>query len=404
MVKLIQSEPFRSLYVGGKLAVVVAKVPFWTLLYSVGADRPRPSWTLKKTLVVNALREIIETPMEIGDFRGRDPTKEVAPRDCAGARFIWVDKVPSDLIAGEVKRFADAYGTESVRIPAYGYGRWGTGAEIPLAHDGEKVLMHMHGGAFVMGTAHPEDLASNIPRGFLEYGHPTFTRTMSIEYRLCASDPYPANAPFPAALLDGLAGYLYLTCTLGFKPQNVFISGDSAGGNIAQSIVRYLRDHPELGIGTPGGLILFSPWADPTGTHYGMPNSVAKENSKSDFVRPQIHPDSMGQYGLRSLLAKTSVQDARQNPYIAPASLEMSPEVVRGMFSGFPPCYVVGGGGETLLDAIRTLQERMAADIPEKMFVYDEVTDAIHDFVCLPLWEPERSNTFKSIVDWIQRL
>ncbi|CAE7080195.1 unnamed protein product [Rhizoctonia solani] len=404
MANLIQSEPFRSLYVCCKLAVVLAKVPLWTLLYSVGADRPRPSWNLKKTLAVNALREIIETPMETGDFRGRDPTEEVAPRGCNGARFFWVDKVPSNLIVGEIRRLADACGTESVRIPAYGFGRWGTGAEIPLAYDGEKILMHIHGGAFVMGTAHPEDVTSYIPRGFLEYGHSTFTRTMSIEYRLCASDPYPSKSPFPTALLDGLAGYLYLTRTLGFKPQNVFISGDSAGGNIAQSIVRYLHDNPELGMGAPGGLILFSPWADPTGTHDGLPNGVAIENSKSDFVRPQTDQDSMGQYGLRSLLGKISLQDARQNPYIAPASLEMSPEAVRGMFSGFSPCYLVGGGSETLLDSIRTLQQRMTADMPEKTFVYDEVADAIHDFVCLPLWEPERSNTFKSIVDWIQTL
>ncbi|CAE6524215.1 unnamed protein product [Rhizoctonia solani] len=342
--------------------------------------------------------------METGDFRGRDATKEVAPRDCNGARFFWVNEVPSDLIVGEIKRFADACGAESVRIPAYGYGRWGAGAEIRLAHDGEKILMHVHGGAFVMGTAHPEDITSYIPRGFLEFGHSTFTRTMSIEYRICASDPYPAKSPFPTALLDGLAGYLYLTRTLGFKPQNVFISGDSAGGNIAQSIVRYLRDHPELGMGTPGGLILFSPWADPTGTHDGMSNGIGIENSKSDFVRPQTDRDSMGQYGLRSLLGKISLQDSRQNPYLAPASLEMEPETTQGLFSGFPPCYVVGGGAETLLDSIRTLQQRMAVDLPEEAFVYDEVTDAIHDFICLPLWEPERSNTFKSIVDWIQRL
>jgi hypothetical protein len=90
--------------------------------------------------------------METGDFWGRDPTKEVAPRDCNGARFIWVDKITPNLIVGEVKRFADACNAESVRIPAYGFGRWGTGAEIPLAHDGEKILMHLHGGAFVVSS------------------------------------------------------------------------------------------------------------------------------------------------------------------------------------------------------------------------------------------------------------
>lgn len=255
-----------------------------------------------------------------------------------------------------------------------------------------------------MGTAHPEDITANIPRGFIQFGQPTFTRALSIDYRLCASHPYPTSTPFPTSLLDALAGYLYLTRTLGFKPENVFIGGDSAGGNLAQSLVRYLRDNPQLGLGLPGGMVLFSPWADPTGTHQGLVGGQGKKNLESDYVTAQTNPKySMGQYGLRSLIGKIPVKEARQNPYIAPASLEMDPMVMSGMFTGFPPSYVICGGGESLIDEIRTLQKLMKADMHERL-VYDEVADAIHDFVALPLWEPERSNTFNSIVKWVQHL
>lgn len=111
---------------------------------------------------------------------------------------------------------------------------------------------------------------------------------------------------------------------------------------------------------------------------------------------------SMQLYAVRSLLGKISVQDAQKNPYISPASLKMDPKVVCDMFVGFPPSYVVGGGAETLIDQIRTLKHRMEANIPG--FVYNEVADGIHDFACLPFWEPERSNTFNSIVDWADKL
>ena len=100
--------------------------------------------------------------------------------------------------------------------------------------------------------------------------------------------------------------------------------------------------------------MLFSPWADPTGTHQGLVGGQGARNLESDYVAAQTDPKySMGHYGLRSLIGKIPVKEARQNPYIAPASLEMDPATVNGMFTGFPPSYVVCGGGESLIESIR---------------------------------------------------
>jgi acetyl esterase/lipase len=251
-----------------------------------------------------------------------------------------------------------------------------------------------------IGTAHPEDLTANIPRGYLSYG---ISRVFSVDYRLSTTHPYPTVAPFPSALLDALAGYVHLTRTLGFKPQNVIMSGDSAGANLALALIRYLRDSPELGLGMPGGLVAISPWTDPVGTYIDTltNRSPAVMNSKVDFLKlvgMDGNMTSRHEYALRALVGPMSIEDAGRNPYIAPGSSHLT---TGGLFKGFPPTYIVGGEAEALIQEIRVLQSRMKEDCE---VVYDEVLDAVHDFVVFPQWEPERSETFKKIADWIQNL
>ncbi|KAG8691700.1 hypothetical protein FRC11_012451 [Ceratobasidium sp. 423] len=398
LTKLLHIKPFGFLYLLYKRILVLLKTPFQAALYLVGINKLRPSWTLQKVLLLGAIRELIDAPSRTGDTSGRDHTKEVAAKDCQDACFIWVDSVRPELIVGEIKRLAQACGTQSVRIPAYGFGKWRSTRD--LARDGEKVILNFHGGGYVAGTAHPGDLTANIPRGYLRYG---ISRVLSLDYRLSSTHPYPTVAPFPSALLDSLAGYLYLTRTLGFKPQNVIVSGDSAGGNLALALARYLRDSPELGLGMPGGLVLISPWADPVCTFLGTltDKSPAQVNAKTDFIifpKDENDFECRHQYALRALIGPMSMEDAGRNLYINPGSLHLDQS---GVFKNFPPSYVVSGDAEVFVQQIRLLQSRMKEGCE---VVYDEVIDAIHDFVVFPQWEPERSETFRKIVDWIQNL
>lgn len=256
-----------------------------------------------------------------------------------------------------------------------------------------------------MGTAHPEDLTANVSRGLIQWGRGSISRTLSVDYRLSTSAPYAESGQFPSALFDALAGYVYLIRTLGFKPKNVVVAGDSAGGNLALALARYLRDSPELGIEMPGGLLLLSPWADPTRTRAELTLKRGETAFDSDYLDLNISPPfSVAHYSTKSLIGDIPLEAARKNVYISPASLVLGPSVIPGIFTGFPPSYLVSGGGEGLLDEIQTLQQRMAADMPEGTLVYDEVTDAIHDFVVFPFWEPERTNTFKRISAWIEQL
>lgn len=236
-------------------------------------------------------------------------------------------------------------------------------------------------------------------------GRGVISRTLSVEYRLSASAPYTNSGQFPSAVLDGLAGYIYLTRTLGFKPQNIIVAGDSAGGNLALAFTRYLRDNPDIGIGAPGGLLLLSPWADLTGNHAERASKQGKRNVESDYIGPSADPRfSVGSYALRSFIGDIPLEVAKKNVYISPASPEIDPSDLQGMFTRFPPIYIVSGDAEGLLEEIRTLHERVIADMPREIVVYDEVADAVHDFTVFPFWEPERTDTLKRILVWIEQL
>lgn len=91
--------------------------------------------------------------MRTGRFNARDVTKEVAAKDCRDARFIWLEGAPPSLIAGQIKQFADEAGVKPIRIPAYGFGQWGAGDNVPLAGDNEKIVMHFHGGAYAVSIS-----------------------------------------------------------------------------------------------------------------------------------------------------------------------------------------------------------------------------------------------------------
>lgn len=77
-----------------------------------------------------------------------------------------------------------------------------------------------------------------------------------VDYRLS-----PAN-PFPSALIDALSVYQHLIMEGICEPDMLFFAGDSAGGNLCLTTTMWLRDHPELDLPTPKGLVLLSPWLD----------------------------------------------------------------------------------------------------------------------------------------------
>ncbi|KAI0034868.1 Alpha/Beta hydrolase protein [Vararia minispora EC-137] len=147
--------------------------------------------------------------------------------------------------------------------------------------DGMKCILYLHGGGYYFGSVDQERYT--IQR----MARKIHGRVLAVNYRLAP------QYPFPCALHDALAAYLYLTTPpptaphTPIPPQHIIIAGDSAGGGLALALLQTLRDTP---IPSPAGAILISPWCDLT---HSFPSIF--ENTHTDVIPPtglSIHKPS----------------------------------------------------------------------------------------------------------------
>ncbi|EJD03416.1 alpha/beta-hydrolase [Fomitiporia mediterranea MF3/22] len=377
--RILSTQPFKGIYVTySLLGLVLVRVPYWTVCNLLSSWRPRKSWSLARCLQVNFVRfMMIKLGVTVGGLE-HTPTHKALELG-KGVEGIWIDGTP-ELITGDLKKWADIAGVEPVKIPGYWEHKPGTRVTMgELPYSGEKVLLALHGGGYIMMSAHPSCVTSGVQRKIME--HSFIRRAFSVEYRLAA----PGENPFPAQLIDALAGYAYLVRTVGFKPEDIILVGDSAGGNLALALTRYLVTHassldPQLAI--PGGMILLSPWVDLTTSH------LTPGSSTSSSLHLTIA--FVGPHGSEFLA----------HPYISPAT-RLNPDI---SFEDFPRTLIVLGDAEIFADAMRTLREYMVEDMGTEEVRLYEAKDAFHDFMVFDFCEPQRTQAAIVIAKWIKAL
>ena len=119
---------------------------------------------------------------------------------------------------------------------------------IPQDANRNNLVLYVHGGGYVSGSCSDH-------RGFVsKFADKCGVTCLQFEYRLA-----PEHV-FPAAVDDSVALY---TCLLnrGFKPGNIIIAGESAGGGLSLAILLALK---EQNIPMPSAAVAISPWADLT--------------------------------------------------------------------------------------------------------------------------------------------
>ena len=189
----------------------------------------------------------------------------------------------------------------------------------PGASD-DKVVLYLHGGGYAIGSIKSHRyLMQNISRH-------SGAKTLGIDYRLA-----PEN-PFPAALEDATRAYRWLLAQ-GYKPENIAIGGDSAGGGLTLATLINLRDQ---GDPLPAAGVLISPWTDMT----GEADSVT---SRADSD-PMVKPDGLFSLGGQYLNGAD------------PKTLLASP-LFAGM-NGLPPLCIHVGGREILYDDAITVAKK----------------------------------------------
>ncbi|KAF9486218.1 alpha/beta-hydrolase [Pholiota conissans] len=400
MAYAYRKQPVKTLYwVFQLLVLVLVRLPFWFVVNIPKSTRARKSWSLKRAILVNIVRKVSDILAQTG-FPIRLPDSSTISK-ASGVRGVWIEPI-NNLIIGDLKLWAQAADVSSIRIPGYWLHKQGTNIETAApAQPGEKVILQFHGGAYIRFSAYPKDPSAEVAKGYVKEIE-DIQRVFSVEYRLATAPPFKPANPFPTQLLDALAGFNYLVNVVGFTPQNIIISGDSAGGNLAHALTRYLteyQDSTEVKLpGTPGGLILLSPWIDLGATTPAIPGGSATRFLNTDYIGDQTKGDAL--YGKTAFSGPHGFGILEANPYISPASLD--PGLVVD-FKKFPPTIIVAGGAEILYDSIVILKERMAKDLGDRLCYFEEV-DGVHDYVTFGWHEPERINALKEINRWMQGL
>lgn len=210
----------------------------------------------------------------------------------------------------------------------------------PESTRADRILLYLHGGGYMVGSA----ATGGSVAGYLAVkgGMHAF----SLEYPLAPESPYPAQ------LNCAEAAYRFLL-RKGFKPENIVIAGDSAGGNLALTLLLRLRS---AALPMPAGAYLISPWTDLT-------HSSPTHELKRDV-------DAVLNHDFMEWMATSFVGAGdREDPLVSP---------VFGDLNGFPPLLVQVGSFETLLDDSLTLVRNAAlADVPVRLSVWPGYN---HDF------------------------
>ena len=171
-----------------------------------------------------------------------------------------------------------------------------------------KVVLYFHGGAYVLGGCRP------IEGG---YGPETLAKAfgsvaLAPQYHLA----WQEDGHFPAAIQDGVTAYAHLI-SLGIKGENIILAGESAGGNLAVVLLRYLTENKGCGLPKPGGVCLISPWLDLT-------SSTAEATRANPRFNTDWLPADLPSYGASKYIPSGT---EAQHPYISPQGNEFTTDV-----------------------------------------------------------------------------
>jgi len=236
-----------------------------------------------------------------------------------------------DIATGEIHA-PSAFGAPPIRVLTYRPNN----ADAPLP-----VILHIHGGGFVMGTPEMKDVENRVFASELKCA------IYSVDYRLAP------EAPHPAPLEDIYSVFVWLcahSAKLGLNPARIGIKGESGGGGLAAGAVLYARDR--------------------AGPKFAFQHLIYPMIDDRSAVRKDFHPhvgkfvwtQENNYFGWRSLLGQEP-GSATVSPYAAAARA--------ADLSGLPPTYISVGGLDLFLEENLIYAERLSrAGVPVEFHIY----------------------------------
>ncbi|KAF2669956.1 alpha/beta-hydrolase [Microthyrium microscopicum] len=338
---ILATQPIKAVY--ALLAVVyeLTRFPIWVLLYTFRVGRPHKSWTFSQALRMRIVKSFLAHSSTV-----RTKTKLSLEPGVEGDRFTIINPQGNWAYKGPL---ADT----SIRPTKIG-AVWTPSALQRSQVDDADVVLHFHGGAYVIGAARDADLGFTT-RTFVK--HSRITHVLAPAYRLSSN----AGGRFPAALQDAVSAYMHLTDKLRVPPSRITISGDSAGGNLALALLRYIHDHGKaLGLPWPGCVWLWSPWVN---VHAAL--DITSISSSPQYSTDYLGP-TFGHWGASTFSEGCDPMD----PYLTPLG---------NAFESKSPIFVQTGRAEVLYDDNVQIAEEFRAKGASVQLVVKE--GAPHDII-----------------------
>lgn len=238
-------------------------------------------------------------------------------------------------------------------------------------HNHKKAILQLHGGGYLKQYY---DIYRMIACKYAKISRGA--SVFSIDYRVAPEFTYPC------ALLDAQKAWNFLL-NQGYNEKNIIIVGDSAGGNLALSLVMKLRDQNKS---LPKALILMSPWGDFTASGDSYNYNIDKDpifGSRKTNCQPKVLDMEPI---IRSYAGKTRLQ----NKYLSP---------VYGDFINFPPMLIQVGTNEILeSDAITIFKKAREVNVQVQLSRYYGM---FHDFQIFLNLIPESKLAWNEVKEFI---
>jgi epsilon-lactone hydrolase len=232
----------------------------------------------------------------------------------------------------------------------------------PDGTDAEKLILYVHGGGYVSGSC-------NDHRGFVsKFANFTGITNLIYEYRLAPEHP------FPAALEDSVRIYKWLLANA-YKPQNIIIAGESAGGGLALALLLALK---EENIDLPAAAVVISPWTDLTCS------------SDSYRTKNKLSPAPLNSWTVFSkyYVAENQVR----NPLISP---------LFGDLQGLPPIFINSAMNDELYDdGVKFAETARLAGVD---VTFRAGTGMLHCYPLLAPMFPEATEAMNEIVEFTKK-
>ncbi|KAL9628675.1 MAG: hypothetical protein Q9204_005741 [Flavoplaca sp. TL-2023a] len=299
-------QAFRLIYILILTLAASIRIPFLLLSTIPKSLRPHPTWSYRQTLC-NHLTKIF--------FNLLSTIKSRTPRSLDGGPqadvFSLADPAPAHLYQKPL--------SESPIQPTTIGGIW-----VPRRYDRDNdtdgwVVLHFHGGAYVT-------LSPRLPTS--QYGPRMLCKELPAkavfcpQYRLASS----TEGTFPAALQDALTAYRYMLEDQGIAASRLILSGDSSGGHLAISLLRYLNQHMGL-LPLPAAALLHSPWLDLTETGTQVD---ANRHASTDYLSTSLLQWGAQSFVPNDISAETAYMSPLKHPFAAgvPLWLQVGSEEV----------------------------------------------------------------------------